>query len=77
MIECRTIAFDDSEKVELARCCSRYTGSGNRVLTATMHVAAKKGFTKFVELALERGFAKLLRYSNDRVQLDKQNVKAG
>ena len=35
----------------------------------TLHVAAKKGFTKFVELALERGFAKLLRYSNEEEQL--------
>ena len=29
-----------------------------------LHIAANKGFTKFVKLALTRGFTKLLTYSN-------------
>ena len=37
-----------------------------------LHVAAEKGFTKFVELALDRGFAKLLDYSNEEEQFPVQ-----
>ena len=36
MIECKTITFDDQETVDLAECCSSYTGKGSRVHTATM-----------------------------------------
>ena len=34
-----------------------------------LHVAARRGCTKFVVLALDRGFAKLLEYSNEEDQL--------
>ena len=34
-----------------------------------LHVAAVKGYTEFIQLALDRGFAKLLEYRNEREQL--------
>ena len=30
-----------------------------------LHVAAEKGYTKFIQLALDRGFAELLEYRNE------------
>ena len=36
--------------------------------TNSLHVAARKGHTRVVELALERGFSKLLRYGNEQDQ---------
>ena len=36
--------------------------------TNSLHVAAEKGYTRVVELALERGFTKLLIYSNEKDQ---------
>ena len=36
--------------------------------TNSLHVAAGKGYTRVVELALERGFTKLLTYSNEKDQ---------
>ncbi len=33
--------------------------------TNSLHVAAGKGYTRVVELALERGFTKLLIYNNE------------
>ena len=34
-----------------------------------LHIAAAKGYTRFIKLALNRGFAKLLTYSNKEGQL--------
>ena len=34
-----------------------------------LHVAAVKGYTEFIQLALDRGFAKLLESRNEREQL--------
>ena len=34
-----------------------------------LHNAAAKGYTRFIKLALNRGFAKLLTYSNKEGQL--------
>ena len=34
-----------------------------------LHFAAENGYTEFIQLALDRGFLKLLEYRNEREQL--------
>ena len=45
-----------------------YSDTKAEKATNSFHVAAKKGYTRVVELALERGFTKLLKYSNKKDQ---------
>ena len=42
-----------------------YSQAKDKIGENALHVAARNGYTRVVELALERSFTKLLIYSND------------